>query len=581
MPQQADTTAEYAYDTGRKYLADWLAAQPDNFYAANGLLQDLVARYATAADLPRLDQLLRGFGAQVAAADALVHRCSHEPGTPVLERWDAVGRRQERVHFDDSYHTWGAQIYGTGVMSVTGQAERAIEQAVLMLLSSHQGEAGHNCPLACTCGMIKAIQKVGHPRLQQALLPGLLDPNYATHLHGSQFLTEIQGGSDVGANACQAELVLPETAEHPALWRLHGEKWFCSVVDAPVHLVTARPVGGQEGTKGLGLFLVPHDLPDPNNLQVLPLLPFGQTPRPVNHFTIRRLKNKLGTRAMASAELDWNGALAWQLGPLDQGFRNVVEIVLDTSRLFNALAVAGSMWRAYWQAATYAEHRRAFTKKIGAFGIIHQSIGQLWIEAAAATAGTLDLIAAQASGQHLGAVRMALNANKYWTSIRNTQMQRLAIEVLGGNGAIEDFSVLPRLYRDAIVTESWEGSHSVLAAQTVRDMQRLGLHKDWLDWLEPRVLALPVTDLHVRFAAMRDDADRVVRLAGQDSTQAGRIWMESAMVVHQATCLLEMADWQEKHGQPVIHGKAIAQFLALHPWHQAVREPGWWPGQQG
>lgn len=557
----------------RRALGDWQDSKPTNWFQANPFLQSLVRRHAVPEERDGILQRLDAFGAAITPAEMLVQRCSTEPWTPVVDRWDGIGRRQERVRFDHSYHQLGEIIYGSGVMGLTGMPERAIEQAGLMLLSSHHGEAGHNCPLACTTGMIKAIQRVGHPALQQALLPKFLDSRYDRRLYGSQFLTEVQGGSDVGANTCEARQVAPQTAARPAMWRISGEKWFCSVVDAPLHLLTARPVGAASGTRGLGLFLVPHDLPDHDTVDVQPLRALGTTPRAVNDFTIRRLKNKLGTRAMASGEVDWQGALAWQLGPLDRGFHNVVELVLDTSRLFNALACGGSMWRAFWEASTFARHRRAFGRPIADFAAIDAALAQLWVEAAAASASTFDLFALEAAGTHPEAMRLALNANKYWTSIRNTQMVRLAIEVLGGNGAIEDFSPLPRLYRDAIVTESWEGTHNVLAAQTLRDMQKLRLHEAFLQWLAPRVRALPLPELADRWARLEAEGARLAQATGREGPAQVRVWMENAMVLLQAVTMQESV----VRGDAGIEAKAVTHLLALHPWRESVAAPGWWP----
>ena len=240
-------------------------------------------------------------------------------------------------------------------------------------------------------------------------------------------------------------------------WTISGEKWFCSVIDAHLFLVTAR-VDDQAGTKGLAAFAVPRQLPD------------GQ----VNHFSIRRLKYKLGTRSMASAEVDFHGALATRVGD----FRRTVDIVLNTSRLYNAICSCGILQRAWREAQGYAEHRLAFGQPILAFPSTARIVARLRTEAYAARASTFLL----AHLRHQrdtdpNAWRMLVNLNKYWTSSVGTSMVRDAIEVLGGNGAIEAFSVLPRLLRDSIVCEAWEGGHNVLCAQVLRDCQRSGMHR--------------------------------------------------------------------------------------------------------
>lgn len=567
-----------AIHNGRRQLAAWLDALPSNLYAANPLLRELVQHHGREEDAQAADAHLQAYGAQIAGAADLVHTCSTPPNLPVLDRWDAIGRRQERIRFDASYHEAGKIIYGSGVMGMTGDARRAVWQAALVYLTAHHGEAGHTCPLACTAGLIQALQQVGHPRLQQGLLPGLMDPDYATRLHGSQFLTEVQGGCDVGANACSAVLESPESPSQPALWRIHGEKWFCSVADAPLYLVTARPEGAGPGTKGLGLFLIPHDLPaNPPQGPLAHALPHrsNHAPAEPNHFTIRRLKDKLGTRAMASGEIDWQGALAWQVGPLDRGFHTVVDIVLGTSRIFNALACAGSMQQAFLVARAFAATRTAFGRSIGSYPLVHEAVAQLYTESCAALAGTLDLVALDAQGGHAEAVRLGVNLNKYWTSICNTQMQRLGIEVLGGNGTIEDFSPLPRLYRDAMVTESWEGTHNVLVAQTWRDMQRYGLHRPLIALLQGRAETLGPSGhaqtIRERLAVLQGEAERLVAARDEHETLALRVWMDNLMVTYQALCLAEFTQRSGEGRDTILH------LLALHPLRTALQQRGTFP----
>ena len=567
---------------GRQALADWKAAQPTNWYDSHTILPLLLTRYAPTELRAEFQARLRQFGGEMAGIDDLVHRCDQPEFSPRLERFDAIGRRQERVRFDAAYHQTGALIYGSGVMTVTGDRSRAVLQAALVHLASMHGEAGHTCPLACTAGLIKSIQRVGHDGLKRGLLPRLQNPDYAERLHGSQFLTEVQGGSDVGSNACTAELIAPATATSPARWAITGEKWFCSVVDAPLYLMTARPVGAVEGTRGLGLFVVPHDLPTGEAVHVKPMSHRGATqgpPQP-NHLTIRRLKNKLGTRAMASGEVDWQGAIGWQLGGIDRGFYNVVEIVLNTSRLFNAMACSGMAWRTFLEASTYAQFRDAFGQPIAQFPSMDALLSELFVEATAILASTVDLVAAEASGAVDDAVRLGLNMNKYWTSIQTTAVIHKGIEVMGGNGAIEDFSPLPRLYRDAMVTESWEGTHAVLAAQSLRDVQRLKLHEPWLAWIGGRIAALQSAEfgaeLTTRLELLQTEVARIQASQEPDAPMAMRQWMELAMILHQAVCLAELCNLKMLPKQP-LPPQVVRQWFALHPHVQATRVVGWWP----
>ncbi|MDA8281472.1 MAG: acyl-CoA dehydrogenase family protein [Actinomycetota bacterium] len=353
----------------------------------------------------------------------------------------------------------GSEHLPVGVPGGSG----AFEAAALFYLLSHAGEGGHGCPMVCTVGLARALAHRGSAELRDRYLGRLVDPGYDRAWRGSQFLTEVQGGSDVGANTTRA---VPDP-QHPGAYRLTGEKWFCSVADADLFAVTARPDGAGPGTRGLGCFLVPRTL--------------DGTEEP-NGFRIRRLKDKLGTRALASAEIDFDGALGWPIGPVDEGFHVAVDELLNTSRWLNAVGSTGIMRRAVLEATSFARHRRAFGQPIGAFPIVREQLALMKVEELAALSSTMLLTgvieridAGDASTEERAVHRLLVNANKYVTSIAASDVVHRGIEVLGGNGTIEDFSPLPRLYRDAIVFESWEGTHNVLCAQVRRDCSRLGL----------------------------------------------------------------------------------------------------------
>jgi acyl-CoA dehydrogenase len=350
------------------------------------------------------------------------------------------------VEFHPAYHRAGRAIWATGVVGAG-----AAEQAELLYRLSQAGEGGHICPVVCTVGLVRALRTRASAELRERFLPPLLETDYDRAQRGAQFLTERHGGSDVGANRVEA---VPDGDS----WRLHGEKWFCSVADADQFVVTARPQGAPPGTRGLGCFLVP---------------------RAGGGFRIRRLKDKLGTRALATGEIEFEGAPAYPLGPLEEGFKTAVG-VLNTSRWLNAVGSAALMRRAVDVASEFAVEREAFGGPIARFPLVRENLAVMKSEAAAALASTrclTELVACiddgEASDDDVTVHRLLVNANKFVTSLAATAVVRRGIETLGGNGTIEDFSPLPRLYRDAIVFESWEGTHNVLCAQVLRDLARL------------------------------------------------------------------------------------------------------------
>lgn len=444
----------------REEFAAWRADLRRSRFDTDTHLQSLLAHYGRDTILERLVPFAAACAGEI---DDLVRENNRDENLPTLRRFDGQGNRTEGVAFHPTYHQIGRQVYATGVMSLYGETGRELDTLALTYVFAQSGEAGHACPLACTAGLIKILQADGEGD-HAAWLERLLDPDYGTHFHGSQFLTEVQGGSDVGRNAVVAR-------RDGETWRIHGEKWFCSVIDAHLFLLTARPAGAPAGTRGLKAFAVPRTLPD------------GTT----NAFSVRRLKYKLGTRSMASAEVDFEGALAVPVGD----FHRVVSIVLNTSRLFNAICSAGIAQRSWREADAYARVRTAFGQPILQFPSVARIVARLRVEAYAARGLTFflanladQITRGEASDTERAAWRMLINLNKYWTSHVGTACARDAIEVLGGNGAIEEFTVLPRLLRDSIVCEAWEGSHNVLCAQVLRDARRGSLHLPMFEVLE-------------------------------------------------------------------------------------------------
>lgn len=456
---------------GRAALRAWEDSKPDNLFTEDRILQQTLQR--TLADYDAARPRLEAFGAQCAGAmDALAKEEDRIGNHPRLERWSHIGERVERIVFHPNHDAIGEMIWGSGITALQAAPGNNVLQNALFYLAAHNGEAGHLCSLACTFGLIRALQQVGSAELQATYLPPLLSDDYYAMQHGAQFLTEVQGGSDVGANAIVA------TPAADGSWRITGEKWFCSNINAEQFLMTARANPDQAGTRGLGLFLVPRLLPD------------GTT----NGFFIRRLKEKLGTRTLASAEVDFEEAVAYPIGPLEDGFKNAVSLVLNTSRLVNATACAGIMARTAIEASTYACHREAFGQPVARYPLVQEAIADIQSEAAAATASTFALAAlldrierGEGTTADEAAFRMLVNINKMITAVRGSETVRRGIEVLGGNGAIETFSILPRLYRDMMVLESWEGTHNVLCVQVLRDCARYRLHDPFAAYLHAHI----------------------------------------------------------------------------------------------
>jgi hypothetical protein len=555
-----------AITQGRQDLARWRASVPDNFFTCDANLQRV---------LPLYDPGYAGYAAELAAFGHAVAKVIDPAATindrphnhPRLDAWDGIGQRTESIEFHPSYHDAGRPAYQAGILALSAEPGHAVQQSALFYLLTQAGEMGHACPIVCTLGLIRALQARGSDALKATYLPLLLERDYDRKQTASQFLTEVQGGSDVGANAVEAR---PSGDSH---WLLRGEKWFCSVANADQMLVTARPAGAAEGTRGLGTFLVPRRLPDGS----------------LNAFHIRRLKTKFGTRTMASGEIDFADAVAYPIGAVDEGFKIVVELVLNTSRWTNALGSAGLLRRAYVEAWTFAQQRRAFGAAIGRYPLVLEALAEMKSDLYAMLASTLRLSTlvnrldlGAATEQERAVHRLLVNVNKYATSLQASLGIRRAQEIMGGNGAIEDFSVVPRLYRDAVVFESWEGSHNVLCLQAARDMQRYGLHGRLFAYLGALLDGVTRPELaetqDLILGLMEPAQQRLERvLAGSlDMVQTHvRRAIDHLALLIQAACLLAEADWELRQGLDTDKPAALACFVNRY------LRPGYEPMEDG
>lgn len=513
------------HDAARADLRAWQAARPTNAFDADAHLHAVAQHHLGAAAFDRERAGWSAFGGECATVlDEWVRETNRDEHLPRLRRYDSIGNRTEEVIFHPRYFDIGERVYRTGVMSRYAAPGNEFAQLVYTYLAGTNGEGGHLCPLACTAGLIKILQQVAPKAVADRFLPGLLrtDRNHPEHFHGAQFLTEIQGGSDVGANACVARPADDGT------WRISGEKWFCSVIDADLYLMSARPEGAPGGTRGLSAFVVPRKLPD------------GST----NGVYVRRLKYKLGTRSMASGEADFKDAVAWPVA-LEGGFKPLVEIVLNTSRLYNAIASCGSMRRVQTEAEAYAAHRRAFGQPIDRFPLVRRTLDRIKATTEASVAGTFalaalsdQLVRGEAPAYGADLYRLVVNMNKYRTSLDGTRLVLDGIEVFGGNGAIEEFSVLPRLLRDAIVCEQWEGTHNVLCAQVLRDMHKYRLHDAFFAHAARRARSGALAE---QLAADRTAVDALLHAPAGDAAWMVRDVVDRLSRTWQALCLDDLA----------------------------------------
>jgi alkylation response protein AidB-like acyl-CoA dehydrogenase len=416
----------------------------------------------------------------------------------------------------------------------------------LVYLLAHNGEAAVNCGLSCTDGLIRVIEAKGSDYLRQTYLPRLR--SIETPLAGAQFVTEQSGGSDVGAIEALA------TPNEDGTWSITGEKWFCSNPDE-FYLVAARVAGAASGTRGIGIFFVPRLLPD-NRL---------------NGLSFVRLKNKLGTQSLPTAEMAFDKAIAFAIGDPSDGFKTLMNYVINVSRVHNAANACGFLRRAFMEARNYARQRVAFGKPLASYPMIRETLitmlETLWrnrlltfrMVALLDEHGLVPEDEGQAMWQ-----RFLINLAKYRTASSLTNHLKEAILICGANGIVEDFSVLPRLMRDSMVIETWEGPHNTLCLQILRDAMRSDLLDRWhaevaraLDHWPKWFLALTRTRIDQAKLELEDAApfDRLF-----DSEWAAA---NARRLVDRLGTLLELAWMGELGSQMLDRSAALALLTAF------------------
>lgn len=388
----------------------------------------------------------------------LAREASKVEHRPRIVKVDRVGSPVERVDLGSLTRHLRREVAEFGVLT---DVRSEVHKFALVYLLAHNGEASVNCGLSCTDGLIRAVEARGSEFLRESYLPLLLSVD--TPLAGAQFVTEQEGGSDVGGIEAQAK------PNEDGTWSVTGEKWFCSNPDE-YFLVAARYTDARPGTAGVAIFLVPRVLPD------------GE----LNKISFKRLKDKLGTQSLPTAEIDFNQAVAWAIGDPADGFKTLMNYVINTSRVHNAANACGILHRAFLEARNYARQRDAFGGAIINYPLVQQTLISLLERCWRYRTLTFRLaalidehgISPAGKGQSMWQ-RFVINLAKYRTASTLTDSVREAILVLGANGIVEDFTILPRLLRDAMIIETWEGTHNTLCLQIVRDAARSDLIDRW------------------------------------------------------------------------------------------------------
>ncbi|WP_093581776.1 acyl-CoA dehydrogenase family protein [Geodermatophilus amargosae] len=417
--------------------------------AGDVALAEACVRHADEATLTSLADL----GAVAGSEQAREWGRLADENRPVLRTHDRYGHRIDEVEFHPAWHELMRTAFEHGLAGApwaaadAGHRHAHVRRAV-GYLGWTQVEAGHGCPVTMTYAAVPALRAT--PALAARYEPGLTatgyrsgltDPAVKPGLVTGMGMTEKQGGSDVRSNTTRA------VANADGSHSLTGHKWFTSAPMSDLFLVLAQL------DEGVSCFLVPRVLPDGTR----------------NVFRLQRLKDKLGDRANASSEVEFDGTTGWLVGEPGRGVPTIIEMV-NTTRLDCVIGSAATVRAALTQAIHHARHRSAFGALLADQPLMQNVLADLAVESEAATALAVRLAAALDGGER-AFLRLAGAAAKFLVCKRTPAVVGEALEVLGGNGYVEE-SGMPRLYRQAPLNSIWEGSGNVIALDVLRALGR-------------------------------------------------------------------------------------------------------------
>ncbi len=430
-----------------------------NQYADDRALRSLLRRALAPETLAMVEPELAHMG-ELAAGELYRLQLADRRNEPVLTQWDAWGERVDRIELSPLWQRAARIAAERGLVALAyerphGAASRLVQFALAYLF--HPSTDVYTCPLAMTDGAARTLLHAGDQELIERALPRLTSRDPEACWTSGQWMTELPGGSDVGRT---------ETVARPGpdgVWRLYGRKWFTSATTGQMALALARPEGGAPGGRGLALFYV--ELRDAEGR--------------LQGISVNRLKDKLGTRKVPTAELTLDGAPARLVGAPGNGVRAIVPM-LQVTRTWNSVMAAATMRRGIALARDYARRREAFGAPLSRQPLHVETLAALQAEFEAAlhlsffVAGLLGADeAGAADGRQAALLRVLTSVAKLTTGRQVVDVLSEVIEAFGGAGYVEDTG-LPTLLRDAHVLPIWEGTTNVLALDTLKALAQPG-----------------------------------------------------------------------------------------------------------
>lgn len=546
-------------------MADFFQQGPElgNQWDDDAALRGALSRLLPTALFDRLRDELRALGAR--AVDEIARLGDEaERRPPELIPFDPWGRRIDRIEVDPAWVRLHQIAAEEGLVAIPYEASEGSESRLHQFARIHlihPSSAFVTCPMAMTDGAVKVIREHGDAELQEHVLPRLTSRDPDRLWTSGQWMTERTGGSDVSGSSTQAR---PDGDR----FRLYGVKWFTSATTAEVAMALGRVEGDPDGSKGLSLFCLQTHTES------------GELDR----IRVLRLKDKLGTRALPTAEIELEGTPATMIGARGRGVATIATM-LNITRLWNAASAVAGMRRGLALARDYANRREAFGARLIEHPLHRATLADLQAEYEAA----LQLVAmcfcllgrdevGAASAEERDILRLLTPLAKLWTGKLAVAHASEALEAFGGAGYIED-SGLPRLLRDAQVLSTWEGTTNVLALDVLRVLRRevgYGVLSGHLGFRLDAAAKIPsLRESAVAAGAVVDDLGRwhAEHVEVSESLEAGaRDFAMRLAMACAATYLLDQAAWDLAHGDGE-RATAAAQRFVLRRLQLAPHEP--------
>ncbi|MEY2808638.1 MAG: hypothetical protein RLZ66_149 [Pseudomonadota bacterium] len=503
-----------------------------NLFETDPHLAALLRVYAPAAVAAHLQPFLQRLGALAGGElDTLAGVADRHP--PTLTHRTRSGLDQQRIDKHPAYvqmerlafeeFALAAISHQDGVLGWNGRLPPIAKYALTYLFV--QAEFGLCCPVSMTDSLTRTLKKFGAPALVERYIKGLCSLDLDTLTQGAMFMTEQGAGSDISATETRA---VPDPSQ-PGVYRIHGDKWFCSNPDAGLAMLLARIEGAPEGMKGVSLFLLPRVLPD------------GRT----NQYRIIRLKDKMGTRSMASGEIRLEGAEAYLVGEAGRGFVHMADMV-NNSRLSNGVRAAGLMRRAVAEALHIAQHRQAFGQRLIDMPLMRRQLAKLIQfseQARTMVFQTAEALRRSDAGEEgaYSLLRILTPLIKFRACRDARKVTGDAMEVRGGCGYIEEWSD-PRLVRDAHLGSIWEGTSNIVALDVLRAIRRdnalVALQAHWAVLRQGANLSTQDAEL---FSGAAARAAQLAERAAQQGTEV--LARQAASALYHVTSATAMA-WE-------------------------------------